>query len=84
MEGRDNSSKSEGTDSVLLAMLLKLQSPDSSLRQKNKQTKQQQQKPYGYIEEKEICKKMQNRKINCWTENTEVKIHLVCKEINEK
>lgn len=48
MEGRDNSSKSEGTDSVLLAMLLKLQSPDNSLSQ-NK-TK----KPYDYLKEKKI------------------------------
>lgn len=46
MEGRDNSSKSEGTNSVLLAMLLKLQSPDNSLSQ-NK-TK----KPYDYLKEK--------------------------------
>lgn len=53
MEGRDNSSKSEGTDSVLLAMLLKLQSPDNSLSQ-NK-TK----KPYDYLKEKKIQDHMQ-------------------------
>lgn len=53
MEGRDNSSKSEGTNSVLLAMLLKLQSPDNSLSQ-NK-TK----KPYDYLKEKKIQDHMQ-------------------------